>query len=414
MKKILTVSVVTILLNLMLYAQVWINEISYDMTGADTDDFIEIVAPTGTDMSIYGILLANGNGDVSYGYTQLSGTISSTNANNGFGFFLLLSNESSSITPPAGITYLTVTGSGFGSGIQNGSPDGILLLNHSTGATIHGIWYEETDTPPSSITRNSTGSPPGTGPYSMTGVDVESLGESDVSDVGMSLSMSGSGKSGVWEVPTSGTPGSMNTGQTSLPVELVKFTFLLKGNEVHLKWITKTEVNNYGFEIEKCLTQSLSQGKGVNGWEKIGFVPGAGNSNSPRNYSFADKNIVSYGKISYRLKQLDSDGKFEYSKTVEVDFGSVKDFALFQNYPNPFNPSTFISYSIPQAVHVKLSVFNVLGSEIVTLVHEFQEAGYYSKEFSIDQNGLNLTNGVYFYKLEVGNFTATKKFILMK
>ena len=63
---------------------------------------------------------------------------------------------------------------------------------------------------------------------------------------------------------------------------------------------------------------------------------------------------------------------------------------------------------------MKLSIYNVLGSEIDILVDEFQEAGSYSKEFSNVQNGMNLTNGVYFYKLEAGNFTATKKFILMK
>ena len=194
-----------------------------------------------------------------------------------------------------------------------------------------------------------------------------------------------------------------------VPVELSSFTASLKGNEVNLKWTTKTEVNNYGFDVERKKREVKSDI-----WESIGFVPGAGNSNSPRNYSYADQNISGYGKISYRLKQLDSDGKYEYSKEVEVDFGSVKNFALFQNYPNPFNPYTLISYSIPQTVHVKLSIFNVLGSEIAILVDEFKEAGHYSKEFSIAQNGLNLTNGVYFYKLEAGTFAATKKFILMK
>ena len=200
------------------------------------------------------------------------------------------------------------------------------------------------------------------------------------------------------------------TFDSPTPVELSSFTSSLKGRAVNLQWITQTEVTNYGFEIERasCSTSPIQ------GWEKIGFIAGAGNSNSPKYYSFTDNKVPGYGKYSYRLKQLDTDGKFEYSKEVEVDFGSIKDFLLHQNYPNPFNPSTLISYLIPQAVHVKLSVFNVLGSEIAILVDEFQEAGYYSKEFSIAQNGLNLTNGVYFYKLEAGTFAATKKFILMK
>ena len=122
---------------------------------------------------------------------------------------------------------------------------------------------------------------------------------------------------------------------------------------------------------------------------------------------------LGYGKYSYRLKQLDTDGKYEYSKEIEVDLGLVKEYDLSQNYPNPFNPSTVIKYSIPQSGNVKLTIYNILGSEVTTLVNEFQEAGVYTNEFSID-SGLNLSNGVYFYKLEAGNFTKTKKFILMK
>jgi uncharacterized protein len=181
MKKISTLFFLSFLFIMTSFSQVWINEVSYEMTGTDADDFIEIVAPVGPDMSAYGILLANGGDDASYGYTQLSGTVSSTNANNGFGFFILLSNLSSSIIPPVGITSQTVTVNGFNTSFQNGSPDGFLLLNHSTGTTIHGLWYEESETPPTSITRSSDGSPPGTGPYSMTGVDITSLGESSSS-----------------------------------------------------------------------------------------------------------------------------------------------------------------------------------------------------------------------------------------
>jgi hypothetical protein len=199
-----------------------------------------------------------------------------------------------------------------------------------------------------------------------------------------------------------------------LPVELTAFTVSVNGKQINLKWTTKTEVNNYGFEIERSLTQTLSQGEGLNKWEKIGFVAGAGNSNSPKYYNFVDDKTNEYGKYNYRLKQLDNDGKFEYSSIVEVDLGAVKEYVLNQNYPNPFNPSTVIKYAIPKAVNVKLSVYNILGSEIAILVDEYQEAGAYTKEFSVDNIGMKLTNGVYFYKLEAGNFIDTKKFILMK
>ena len=85
-----------------------------------------------------------------------------------------------------------------------------------------------------------------------------------------------------------------------LPVELSSFTANVIGKSVKLSWQTETEVNNYGFEIER----SIAKGN----WEKIGFVNGSGNSNSQKNYTFEDKNLI-VGKYHYRLKQLDNDGQ---------------------------------------------------------------------------------------------------------
>lgn len=197
---------------------------------------------------------------------------------------------------------------------------------------------------------------------------------------------------------------------TPFPVELSSFTLSARGKVVNLQWITQTEVSNYGFEIERALSVTSQ----IPCWEKLGFVAGAGNSNSPKYYSFTDNKTPGCGKYNYRLKQIDADGKFEYSPVIEADLGAVKEYVLNQNYPNPFNPSTVIRYAIPQTGNVKLSIYNILGSEVATLVNEFQEAGVYTKEFSVNRNGLQLSNGVYFYKLESGNFTDTKKFILMK
>ena len=109
----------------------------------------------------------------------------------------------------------------------------------------------------------------------------------------------------------------------------------------------------------------------MTGWEKIGFVNGNGNSNSPKSYSFEDKNLNS-GKYSYRLRQIDNDGQFEYSKIIEIDLNGVKKFELSQNYPNPFNPSTTIKFNLPEAGMVKLTLYNILGQEIRWLVNEFQ------------------------------------------
>jgi flagellar hook assembly protein FlgD len=87
-----------------------------------------------------------------------------------------------------------------------------------------------------------------------------------------------------------------------------------------------------------------------------------------------------------------------------------KEFALMQNYPNPFNPSTTIKYDLPVDSHVALKVFNILGQEVVTLANGEQKAGYRSVEW----NANGVASGVYFYRLEAGNFTSMKKLLLLK
>ncbi len=189
-----------------------------------------------------------------------------------------------------------------------------------------------------------------------------------------------------------------------LPVELTSFSAATIGSDVKLSWKTATEINNYGFEIQKS-----GVGSQKTEWSAIGFVNGNGNSNSPKNYSFIDDNVTA-GKYSYRLKQIDNDGQFEYSKTVEVNLGAPKKFELSQNYPNPFNPTTTISYNIPEATNVKLTIFNILGQEIKTLVNEFNEAGVHTVVF----NASELNSGLYIYKLQAGTFTQTRKMTLIK
>jgi hypothetical protein len=99
----------------------------------------------------------------------------------------------------------------------------------------------------------------------------------------------------------------------------------------------------------------------------------------------------------------------------EQDDRLPNNFHLEQNYPNPFNPSTTIKYSIPTSEFVTLKVFDVLGNEVATLVNEEKPAGSYEVEFNSHSGSVrNLTSGVYFYILQAGSFTQTKKLILMK
>ncbi|NLT51189.1 MAG: T9SS type A sorting domain-containing protein [Ignavibacteria bacterium] len=191
-----------------------------------------------------------------------------------------------------------------------------------------------------------------------------------------------------------------------LPVELTSFRADVSGNNVVLSWQTATEVNNYGFEVER-----YAQSVECKGWEKISFVQGAGNSNSPKEYSFTDNLTLTSYSYSYRLKQIDLDGSFTYSNEVKVNSSEkASEFRLEQNYPNPFNPSTMISYQLPMNSFVTLKVYNMLGQEITTLVNEQKPAGNYEVKFDAS----NLSSGVYVYRLLAGDFNASYKMLLLK
>ena len=186
-----------------------------------------------------------------------------------------------------------------------------------------------------------------------------------------------------------------------LPVELSSFASTVKNNAVTLSWSTATEKSNYGFNVERSTDKT--------NWVKIGFVNGNGNSNSPKNYSFTDKSSNS-GKMYYRLKQVDTDGKYEYSKTIEADLGLPKTYELSNNYPNPFNPSTTIRFSLPEKQNVKITVFNTLGQKVAEILNGEMEAGVHEINF----NASNLTSGIYIYTMNAGKFTQTKKMMLIK
>jgi hypothetical protein len=191
----------------------------------------------------------------------------------------------------------------------------------------------------------------------------------------------------------------------ALPVELSSFTASINVSNVELRWTTETEVNNYGFEVERVLSLTSF----ISNWERVGFVQGHGNSNSPKEYYFTD--IPNGGtKFQYRLKQIDNDGKYAYSEVLSIDIKIPNQYILNQNYPNPFNPSTVISYSIPASSKVTLTVYDVLGKFITTLVNENQEAGSYLVNF----NAAGLSNGMYFYNLQSDNFVKTNKMLLLK
>ncbi|HSR17340.1 MAG TPA: T9SS type A sorting domain-containing protein, partial [Ignavibacteriaceae bacterium] len=198
-------------------------------------------------------------------------------------------------------------------------------------------------------------------------------------------------------------------GSNPLPVELASFTASSRENDVILQWTTKTEMQNYGFEIEKCVKpDELSDEPN---WVSIGFVNGSGNSNSTKEYSFVAKKLF-LGSYLFRLKQLDTDGSFMYSSEIEINIGSFPEtFRLEQNYPNPFNPATTIKFAVNETNPVSVKVYDALGNEVKTLFNETAENG---KLYSVEFDGSDYASGVYYYSISGNNLHAVKKMLLIK
>ncbi|QQS36697.1 MAG: T9SS type A sorting domain-containing protein [Ignavibacteriales bacterium] len=243
-----------------------------------------------------------------------------------------------------------------------------------------------------------------TGVWDQVGVDVRNTHES------INISQLAAGQSNVkirlrsvqpgwdwwWTVDNFAVLGTYVT-----PVELTSFSASANDDVVMLSWSTATETNNNGFEVER---KSID-----NEFQKVGFVEGYGTTTQAKLYSFVDSKVPA-GRYSYRLKQIDFDGTYEYSPEVEVKVKVPYVYSLEQNYPNPFNPTTKISYSIPEEGFVTLAIYNLLGEKVATLINETQKAGRYDVKFQPE----NLSSGMYVYRLETKNFTASKKFVLMK
>lgn len=195
-----------------------------------------------------------------------------------------------------------------------------------------------------------------------------------------------------------------------VPVELVSFNASVNKTGVTLTWETATETNNRGFEVERKI--------GSGSWAKIGFVEGNGTSTESSKYSFTDKPNTS--NVKYRLKQIDLNGSYTYSKEIAVANGSIpSEFSLAQNYPNPFNPSTTIKFNLPADSKVKISVYSINGELVKVLADGEFAAGEHEAQFNTNSVS-GLASGIYLYSINAlsndgrSNFTQTKKMVLLK
>ncbi len=283
------------------------------------------------------------------------------------------------------------------SGLADVFKNTVAQTNSWQGFTVNNADFISLDTAGITGARNTDGSLPSTDFLHLTT-------GCDLIDAGTNVGISFNG-----DAPDLGYFES----SSPVPVELISFNASSNGEIVFLNWKTATEVNNYGFEVERA--SSLTSP--ILSWERIGFVSGNGNSNSPKEYNFTDKSHKQCGLYLYRLKQLDADGKFEYSEVVEVMIEAPISYTLNQNYPNPFNPSTTIEYALPMDSKVSLELYSIVGEKIADLVNLEQSTGFYAYQFSI--SNLKLTSGIYLYKLTAVSksneiFSKSMKMLLLK
>ena len=189
---------------------------------------------------------------------------------------------------------------------------------------------------------------------------------------------------------------------TALPVELASFSVSVVGNGVELNWVTATETNNYGFDVQRSTDEK--------NFQRVGFVAGNGTTTAQHSYKFADRELTA-GTYYYRLKQIDTDGTITFSDIVRADLATVvREYTLSQNYPNPFNPTTTIAFALKDDGFVKLRLFNMLGQQVVELVNGQLKAGAHTAIL----DARNLSSGTYLYVLEVNGFRAQKRLQIIK
>ncbi|HEY5534814.1 MAG TPA: T9SS type A sorting domain-containing protein [Ignavibacteria bacterium] len=200
--------------------------------------------------------------------------------------------------------------------------------------------------------------------------------------------------------------GGNDVTDSPLPVLLTSLNSVVDGRNVRLNWVTSSEINNAGFEVERAEFRSENLE-----FRKTGYVAGKGTTNTQTNYMFADKNLNT-GKYKYRLKQIDNNGNFEYHNlNGEVEIGVPTKFELSQNYPNPFNPTTKIDFALPNDSKVSIKVYDITGREVMNIMNNEQKtAGYYT----ININPSMLSSGVYFYRMISDKFIETKKMTIIK
>lgn len=195
--------------------------------------------------------------------------------------------------------------------------------------------------------------------------------------------------------------------QPELAIKLSSFTADYKKGKVVLRWKTECEKNNALWMIDR------KEGKGD--WKTVTTIPSEGNSPCGYSYEYRDKGVLENRRYTYRLGDIDTEGKLTWRMTIVVfthDINAPKVFGLAQNYPNPFIDRTTIKYQVPVKTKVEIDIYDVSGRHIKRIVNEVQEPGYYRAIWDgTNKNNRATGMGMYFCRMSTDNYTKTRRLI---
>jgi hypothetical protein len=194
----------------------------------------------------------------------------------------------------------------------------------------------------------------------------------------------------------------------NLPVELTAFEALADGRSTILQWRTASETNNAGFELQHRYLGEAA--KSTAAFTALAFIEGHGTTIEAQTYSFRLDELEP-GHHVFRLKQLDYDGRFEYSPEIEVAIELPEAYLVSEVYPNPFNPQASFSFSVSRSQEVTVSVYNMLGQRVAVLFSGVVSAGT-ARTLQVD--GSRLESGTYIVRVLGEGFVHTQTITLVK
>jgi hypothetical protein len=197
-----------------------------------------------------------------------------------------------------------------------------------------------------------------------------------------------------------------------LPVELISFDATTVAQDIELSWITATEVNSGGFEIQHHgpLSGEVRDRSGPPAWETLAFIPSDGGSVEKRSYSHRLRR-PDPGLHRFRLKLIDIDGSYAYSAIVEVIVEMVSPFLLESAYPNPFSQITIVRFAVRETGPVEVILYDMQGRQIETLYRGTPPEGMLHE---LRIGAQELSNGVYLVALEGAGYSTTREIVVTK